>query len=115
MAHKLSELLDKMPTKARENARSRTRSMAAELILVELRKAFDVSQEELARALNVDEAKVCEVGHRQDMLLSTLVAYVQAMGGNLEIVAHFPARADGKQTTIRLKPFAERATPERVD
>jgi DNA-binding transcriptional regulator YiaG len=54
MAHKLSELLDKMPTKARENARSRTRSMAAELVLVELRKTFDVSQEELARALNVD-------------------------------------------------------------
>ena len=40
---------------------------------------------------------------------------VQAMGGDLEIVAHCPDRADGKRTTIRLKPFAERATPERVD
>ena len=115
MAHKLSELLDKMPAKARENARSRTRSMAAELTLAELRKAFDVSQEDLARALDVKQANISKIERREDMLLSTLAAYVQAMGGDIEIVAHFPDRADGKRTTIRLKPFAERATPERVD
>ena len=88
--------------------------MAAELILRELRKAFDVSQEDLARALDVKQANISKIERREDMLLSTLAAYVQAMGGDLEIVARFPARAGGKQTTIRLKPFAERATPERV-
>jgi DNA-binding XRE family transcriptional regulator len=114
MRRTFADLLDNMPAKSRENALARTGSMAAELILIELRKACDVSQEDLARALNVDEAKLCEIERREDMLLSTLAAYVQAMGGDLEIVAHFPDRADGKRRTIRLKPFAERATPERV-
>jgi len=114
MAKKFSELLDKMPARVRDNARARTQSMAAELTLAELRKAFDVSQEDLAKALDVNQANISKIEHREDMLLSTLAAYVQAMGGDLEIIAHFPDRADGKQTTIRLKPFAERATPERV-
>lgn len=114
MAKKFSELLDRMPAQARDNARARTRSMAAELTLAELRKAFDVSQEDLAKALDVKQANVSKIERREDMLLSTLAAYVQAMGGHLEIVAHFPDRAAGKETTIRLKPFSERTTPERV-
>jgi len=114
MAKKFSELLDKMPARARDNARARTRSMAAELTLAELRKAFDVSQEDLAKALDVNQANISKIEHREDMLLSTLAVYVQAMGGDLEIIAHFADRADGKQTTIRLKTFAERSTPERV-
>jgi DNA-binding transcriptional regulator YiaG len=115
MAKKFSELRDTMPARARENARARTHDMAAELTLAELRKAFDVSQEDLARALNVNQANVSKIEHREDMLLSTLTAYVEAVGGSLEIVAHFPGRAGGKRTTVRLKPFAERATPERID
>jgi transcriptional regulator with XRE-family HTH domain len=115
MAKKFSELLDKMPARARNNARERTRAMAAELTLAELRKAFDVSQEDLARALNVNQANISKIEHREDMLLSTLAAYVQAVGGSLEIVAHFPSPAGGKKKTVRLKPFAEPAAPERVD
>jgi transcriptional regulator with XRE-family HTH domain len=105
MAKKFSELLDKMPARARENSRTRTRSMAAALTLAELRKAFEVSQEDIANALDVKQANVSKIERREDMLLSTLAAYVQAMGGHLEIVAHFPGPADDKQRTIRLKPW----------
>jgi transcriptional regulator with XRE-family HTH domain len=115
MANKFSELLDKMPARARENAHALTQSMAAQLTFAELRKAFDVSQEDLAKALNVSQASVSEIEHSEDMSVSTLAAYVQAIGGSLEIVAHFPKRTDGQQTTIRLKPFAVRATQERFD
>lgn len=114
MAKKFSELLASMPVQARDNARARTRSMTSELTLAELRKAFDVSQEDLAKVLDVKQANVSKIERREDMLLSTLAAYVQAMGGHLEIVAHFPDRAAGKETTIRLKAFSERATPERL-
>src|SRR5712691_8772277 len=49
MAKRFSNLIAKMPKWARERARARTRAMAADLTLAELRKAFDVSQEELAK------------------------------------------------------------------
>ena len=41
------------------------------------------------------------------MRLSTLVAYIRAMGGDLEIIAHFPNRGGRKDKTIKLKPFVE--------
>ena len=41
------------------------------------------------------------------MRLSTLVTYIRAMGGDIEIIAHFPNRSGGKDKTIKLKPFAE--------
>lgn len=109
MAKKFSSLVAKMPAPARERARRRTRSMAAELTLAELRKAFDVSQEELAKALDVKQANVSKIEHREDMRLSTLVAYVRAMGGEIEILARFPDAAGGKGKTVTLKPFAEDA------
>ncbi len=115
MVRIFSELIDKMPAPARENARVRTRTMAAELTFIELCKTVDVSREDLAMALDVDQTNLPMAEHREDILIGTLAAYVQAMGGNLEIIAHFPDRADGKQTTIRLMPFAVRATHERFD
>src|SRR5438309_6838108 len=89
MAKRFSNLIAKMPKQARERARARTQAMAAELALAELRKAFDVSQEELAKILDVKQANVSKIERREDMRLSTLFTYVQAMGGNLEIIAHF--------------------------
>jgi len=105
MAKKFSKLIAKMPERARERVRARTRAMAAELTLAELRKAFDVSQQELAKVLDVKQANISKIERREDIRLSTLVAYVRAMGGDVEIVARFPGHAGGEQKTIRLKPF----------
>ena len=107
MAKKFSTLVAKMPKQARERTRARAHAMAAELTLAELRKAFDVSQEELAKILDVKQANVSKLERREDMRLSTLFTYVQAMGGKLEIIAHFPDRSGGKDKTIKLKPFVE--------
>jgi len=107
MAKKFSNLVAKMPKQARARARARTQAMAAELTLAELRKAFDVSQEELAKILDVKQANVSKIERREDMRVSTLITYVRAMGGDVEIIAHFPSPGGGKDKTIKLKPFAE--------
>src|SRR5256885_6740352 len=107
MGKRFSKLTARMPKLARERARARTQAMAAELTLAELRKAFDVSQEELAEILDVKQANVSKIERREDMRLSTLVTYVRAMGGDLEIIARFPNRTGGKDKTIKLKPFVE--------
>src|SRR5438105_5824349 len=73
MAKRFSNLLAKMPKRARERARARTQTMAAELTLAELCKAFDVSQEALAKIVGVKQTKVSKVELREDMRLSTLV------------------------------------------
>ena len=109
MAKKFSNLVAKMPKQARERVHARTRAMAAELTLAELRKAFDVSQEELAKVLDVKQANISKIEHREDIRLSTLITYVRAMGGDVEIIAHFPDRDGGKEKTIKLKPFVEYA------
>jgi DNA-binding transcriptional regulator YiaG len=59
--------------------------------LSELRRALRVSQEELARALGKSQAAVAQMEQRDDMKVSTLRETIEAMGGELELVAHFPA------------------------
>jgi len=59
--------------------------------LAELRKALHVSQEELAQLLGKSQAAVAQMEQRADMKVSTLRETIEAMGGKLELVAHFPA------------------------
>lgn len=63
------------------------------MTLAELRRAFSLAQDTLARNLNVKQAEISKIENRADMLMSTLRNFVQAMGGDLEVRAVFPDRA----------------------
>jgi len=63
-----------------------------ERTLRDLRKARDLTQAQLAKTLGIGQDHVSRLEQRSDMLLSTLVSYVQAMGGNLRLLAEFPDR-----------------------
>jgi transcriptional regulator with XRE-family HTH domain len=67
--------------------------MAEEMTLRELRKARKLTQVRLAKALGVSQDSVSRLEKRSDLLLSTLRKAVQAMGGNLSLVAEFPDQA----------------------
>jgi len=109
MAKKFATLREKMSPEARARAEERTKAMINELALAELRKAFDVSQEDLAKLLKVSQANVSKLESREDLHLSTLVAYIAALGGDIEILAHFPKRAaGGGEEVVRLKPFGNK-------
>ena len=47
----------------------------------------------MAEKLHINQSAVSKLERRTDMYLSTLRNYIEAMGGTLEIVAHFPNRA----------------------
>ena len=47
----------------------------------------------MARTLNMDQDGVSRLEKRSDLLLSTLRNYVEAVGGSLTLVAHFPDQA----------------------
>lgn len=103
MARKFADLRAKMPVEARRRADARTETMLAELPLAELREALKMTQATLAEALDVEQGSVSKMERRTDMYLSTLRRYIEAMGGTLEIVAHFP---DGN---VRIKNLGELA------
>ena len=63
-----------------------------EMDLRELREALRMTQEDMAAALKKNQSEVSRVERRDDFLLSTLKEYVHALGGELEISAHFGKR-----------------------
>jgi DNA-binding transcriptional regulator YiaG len=58
--------------------------------LADLRRALQVSQEDLAKALGKSQSAVAQMEQRTDMKVSTLREAVEAMGGELRLVARFP-------------------------
>jgi DNA-binding XRE family transcriptional regulator len=63
-----------------------------ELTLQDLRQAQHLTQERMAELLGVEQENVSRLERRADLLLSTLMSYVAAMGGKLRLVAEFPNR-----------------------
>jgi len=63
----------------------------------------------MAKKLKVGQDTVSRVEKRTDMLLSTLSGYVEAMGGELNVVAEFPDRPPVRLQM--LEPLKKRAAP----
>ena len=91
MAIKLDTLLGGLPEERQEAIARRTAELVVEeATLRRIREVRDRSQQEMARKLHIKQAAVSKLERRTDMYLSTLRRYIEAMGGKLEIVAHFP-------------------------
>ena len=89
MARNLDQILSDLPGQRRTNVEERAAELAT---LKDLRQAMQKTQVDLAEALHIGQHSVSRLEKRSDMLLSTLRRYVAAMGGKLELVAHFPNR-----------------------
>lgn len=63
---------------------------AHEATLVEIRQARALTQVEVARLLGTSQSEVSRIEHQADLILSTVRAYIESMGGELHLLAHFP-------------------------
>lgn len=90
MARKFSELRARLSPEARSRAEAKAQAMLAEMPLNELRQARGLSQKMLAEVLKVQQPAIAKLEKRTDMYLSTLRSHIEAMGGELEVVARFP-------------------------
>ncbi len=90
MANKFSDLRSRMSPQAQARAGTKAQAMLAEMPLNELRQARGLSQKMLAEVLNVQQPSIAKMEKRTDMYLSTLRSHIEAMGGQLEVVARFP-------------------------
>ncbi len=90
MAKKFSELRSRMSPESRARAQTQAQAMLAEMPLNELRQARGLSQKMLAEVLHVQQPSIAKMEKRTDMYLSTLRSHIEAMGGQLEVIARFP-------------------------
>lgn len=101
MAKKFDELRARMSPQSRAKAGEKAKTMLAEMPLNELRQARGLSQKMLAEVLHVQQPSIAKMEKRTDMYLSTLRSHIEAMGGQLEVVARFP---DG---SVRISNFCD--------
>jgi len=67
--------------------------------LAALRQAAELTQVELARRMGVTQAAVSRIEQAHDLLLSTLSAYLEAVGGHATVIVRF---ADGHEAELDL-------------
>ena len=93
MSKKFNELRQKMsPERQRRNEAEGNRQLL-EMTLQELRQSVGrISQEEVAEMLRVTQGYISKLERQDDMLLSRLYAFVEALGGQVEIRAKFPSQ-----------------------
>lgn len=104
MARKFSELRERMSPERRARNEARALALLAAMDLSELRNACRVTQEELAARLEVAQSNVSRLERRRDMLVSTLREVIEALGGELHLVAFFP-----EEGAVRIRYFEEDA------
>ncbi len=101
MAKKLAALMAQMSPESQARIEAKARAMLAEMPLNELRQARGLSQKMLADVLHVQQPAIAKIERRTDMYISTLRSHIEAMGGQLEVVARF---SDG---AVRISNFSD--------
>jgi transcriptional regulator with XRE-family HTH domain len=90
MSTTLRSIIEEFSPDDRKFIQSKSRQLAQEMVrhadsLAEVRTALVLTQDEVARVLNVKQNAVAQLEKRSDLLLSTLRKYVEAMGGELAV------------------------------
>lgn len=107
MAKNLNDVLAVLPPKRRAKVEQRAGELAT---LKDLRLAVEHTQQDLAASLGVGQDTISRIERRSDLLLSTLRRYIQAMGGELDLVARFPNRPPVLLDHIAQAPAAKGRT-----
>ncbi|MGH7461543.1 MAG: XRE family transcriptional regulator [Longimicrobiales bacterium] len=84
------ELEKKMSPERRARSDAKLKKLIAEMPLHELRRARALTQQQLADALGMEQGNISKLERRTDMYVSTLRTFIEALGGQLDIVARFP-------------------------
>ena len=88
--HPFHDLTKDFTPERRTRVDARKAEFRAAMPLHELRQAKAMTQKAVGDVLNVNQPAVAKLERRADMYVSNLRAYIEAMGGRLNIVAEFP-------------------------
>jgi len=90
MARNFRQLEKKMSPESRARAEAMAKEMMADMLLAEIRKLAGLTQEQLADVLGITQPSLSKLENQDDMQVSTLRRLIEALGGQLEIIAHLP-------------------------
>src|SRR5205085_7612541 len=79
MARNFRELEAKMSPRALSRSDAKSAKLIREMALKELRRAMGITQEQLARALRINQAGVSKIESRSDIFVSTLRKAIETM------------------------------------
>lgn len=87
----LDEVIAELPQDQQDEIHKMAEELILEAGLSMLREDLEISQKELAEALGVSQPAVVQMEQRgNDIKLSTLKRYVEAMGGKLSLAVQMP-------------------------
>jgi DNA-binding transcriptional regulator YiaG len=93
MPRNINDIINQLAPAQRRKVEARAAQLIAEeMTLRELRRARKITQQKIAKSLNIGQEGVSKIERRTDLLISTLRKTVEAMGGSLSLVAEFPDR-----------------------
>jgi predicted XRE-type DNA-binding protein len=93
MGRNLKQIIADLPPERQERIETRYQELKQEVEgLRELRQIAGKAQADIATALNIKQPSVSKIEKQTDMYLSTLRSYVEAIGGELELVVKLPQR-----------------------
>lgn len=103
MPRNVNDIINKLSPAQRKKVEARAAQLIAEeMTLQQLRHARKLTQRKIAKSLHIGQEGVSKLEKRSNLLISTLRSYVEAMGGQLHLMAKFPNRP-----SIELAGFAE--------
>ena len=92
MGRTLDEVMGALPQERRERIDARFQELKDEVEgLGELRRMAGKAQADVASALNIKQPSVSKIEKQADLYLSTLRSYVEAVGGQLDLVVRLPS------------------------
>lgn len=98
LSDKMEKLWNNFSDDEKQAIEARYSKLHAEyMTLQEIRKGQNVTQEDMAKLLGIKQENVSRLERREDMRLSTLRDYIEALGGEMQITAEFP---DNKTISI---------------
>jgi DNA-binding XRE family transcriptional regulator len=90
MARNFKELEAKMSPQRRARIEALARDTMAEMLLAEVRRHAGLTQVDLAATLGIKQPSLSKLESQDDMQISTLRRIVNALGGQLELIANMP-------------------------
>ena len=93
MGRKLKDVMDGLEPNRRARIGARAEEIHQEcLTLKKLRSHMELTQTALARKMGVVQPTIAQLEQRNDIHVSTLRKYIEALGGTLSIIADMPGQ-----------------------
>ena len=100
MGRTLEELIAQQKPEVVANAQEKAAEMLLSIHLAELRKQLELTQADMAARLGIKQPTVANMEKEgQDMRLSSLKRYIEAMGGKLRLDVEMP---DGRHVGVNV-------------